>query len=291
MRQLIHLLSIIVFLSACSAKAQQTPAPATPPPDDATLEEELNQALGQPAPTPASGFISPVAPPMDSGVDEAPLITETDDDAEGAKNLVRDLEPHYSLNGWSFGVQMWNHRYNITAAIDVTSAGGITTNNLSATSADFQSIGGVLRYAILPYDSLGSDLSLTVGTSLNHGSNNFAAIYTVKAEGNLGYTLEVGSGLSAYILGGLGFEGLFGNDIENIVSRSGAGTVQVGGGIGVGKNLNAEVFYSRAFHHLSSSFIDRAGQRAKDAGATSYVGNGKFSVTEEIISGRLMYNF
>lgn len=125
---------------------------------------------------------------------------------------------------------------------------------------------------------------------MNHGSNGFSAIYTLRGEFNLAYTVEVADGSAMYVLAGLGYEVLFGEDIQKLISSSGGGTIQIGGGLKMGSTLSLEVFYSRVAHKVSNDLYRRAGQAAIDAGAADYTNQGG-SVTAQVISGRILVSF
>lgn len=296
-RFLIYIL--IVSVSAFSSHVQAQ----TPPPEEMSLEEELESALQEqdgstmPIPQedasledemslseedPAGGLISPV---------EAELTQPPVPEGETSESeRVRELAPRYLMNGYSFGVEVWQHKYDIKSSLFVQNGSSAEQEiDISSSSADFQSVGGKLRYAILPYDAIGADLNVTAGTSLNHGSNGFASIHTLRGEFNLAYTFDLGGAGGFYILGGAGYEILFGEDIEKIVSYGGAGTAQAGGGISFG-SFSAELMYIMGFHRLSGAFIENAGKQAQNQGATSYRG-GSTKVTAQMISGRLMFAF
>lgn len=313
LRKLISFLSFCLLLASLQAAAQQAPpsnppssnAPQTPPPtgtiplEEWDLEEQLNNELGASENTEGlsadelmmvedTGYISPVAPITSGG-----SSVDDDDDDDDESSRVRYIEPRYAMNGYSLGAQIWTHSYDIKASIRtrVLNPGGdiFNTVDLSSSSADFQSIGVVGRYAILPYDKIGADINVTAGTSVNHGSNGISAIYTVRGEFNLAYTVEVADSSALYVLAGVGYEMLFGEDIQKLVS-GGGGTMQVGGGLKMGSNLSVEVFYARVARKVSDDLYRRAGQAAIAAGAADYTSQGG-SVTAQMISGRLLFSF
>lgn len=317
MRKLNQFFSFFILIAliqlSCTSQAQQTPpqnpAPNTGVPlDELSLEEQLNNELGGELGTgenqegistdelmmlDETGLISPVAPyPTTSGFE--PEENDDDHGEDETSGRVRYIEPRYAKNGYSFGVQVWTERFDIKASM-LTSVvvGGTTTVNkvdLSSSSNDFQNIGVVGRYAILPYDNIGADLNLTAGTSINHGDSGLSAIYTIRGEFNLSYTFEVGATSALYVLGGVGYETFLGDEIQKIVSASGGGTIQLGAGFKLGEQISAELMYMRAYHKVSDKFFRRAGDTAIAQGATSYSPQ-ESSVTAQIIQGRLMFEF
>lgn len=301
MRKLIQLSTCLIFLIALNVHAQTQ----TPPPEEMSLEDELTNSLdgGSTAPVPledtsledemslseedpAGGLISPVAPPLEEAELTQPPSPEGE---ESESERVRTLEPRYLINGFAMGVEVWQHRYNIKGSLYVAAGGPEQEVDISSDSADFQSIGIKGRYAILPYGALGADMNVTLGTSLNHGSNSFAAIHTARGEFNLAYTFDMGGSGGFYLLGGLGYEILFGEDIEKLVAYGGAGTVQAGAGISFG-SVGAELLYMMGFHSVNSTFMETAEKKARDQGATS-VRRGSSKVTAQMIVGRLTFSF
>lgn len=206
---------------------------------------------------------------------------------EAGSRQVRYIDQEYLTNGLSFGATMFNHNYNVVANL-------LLNNNFpfdaSKKTADFQSAGAVLRYAILPYDKIGTDVNLTVASTLNHLNLNSTAIASAKAEINLGYSIQAG-GLPIYMLAGLGSEILTGKDIEALVAKTGTG-FQVGGGVGLGKKFQFEFMYTYMRHPISDQYLANVANIALANGAVSAkYDNNEANATSNILTGRVIYSY
>jgi hypothetical protein len=192
------------------------------------------------------------------------------------------------MNGWSFGATAFIQNYNVDAQmfIDNGTADGLKVD-LSSKSADFQNVGVVARYAILPINKIGTDINLTLGNSINHDSFNFSSITTLRGEINLGYALELGKQNSIYFLAGFGYEVVYGQDINRLVVPGG-GMFQIGTGISINKKISVEGFYSYATHTVANSYLNDA---ANSAGVASDFSESANKVISNIIQGRMTYSF
>lgn len=273
------------------AQAPANPPPgSTPPPADSelSLEEELNQAQTQQSTVPTSTEPIPAEATMQApteptaNVSNAEIITNEDEPS--------DFDEVYVMNGWSFGVTAFIHNYNVDASMLVDD--GIpdsdgTKVDLSSKSADFQSIGVMARYAVLPMNKVGTDFNLTLANSINHASVNFGSISTLRAELNFAYSIDFGKTNALYFLAGGGYEVIYGKDINRIITPGG-GLFQIGAGIAFNKKLSMEGFYSYASHRVDKKYLDDASNAAGVATNTEESAN---TVTSNVIQGRLMYSF
>jgi hypothetical protein len=215
------------------------------------------------------------------------LVTEAPQDYQDANEYSVD-DDVYIMNGWSFGLAAFIQNYNVDAMMNVDNGtlNGLKVD-LSSKSADFQNVGLVARYAILPLNKIGTDINVTLGNSVNHDSLNFSSIMTLRGEINLGYALEFAKQNSIYFLAGLGYEVVYGQDINRLVVPGG-GMLQVGTGISFNKKISVEGFYSYATHTVASRYLNDA---AKSAGAIASFENSANKVISNVIQGRLIYNY
>ena len=294
------LLGLIVFLNCADLKAAD---------GELSLDSELDQASPAAPNTKSTGTV-PVSeqPTSEAAIDasldaalndpataadtdlEAPAATGGRSEVEYEKEelQVQTLEQEYAMKGLAFGFVAYNHNYNVDAVMRVNDTDLV---DISTKSPEFQSVGGALRYAILPFNRVGTDLNLSVASTVNHGNNNFSAITTFKAEVNLGYSFYVGDLIPLYFLAGVGHEITKGTDIEAIMVPGGA-TLQFGGGFGLGKTINLELFYQSSNHAVSSVYLANAVLAAKSGGA-SFAGyqNLKSHVSSNTILGKVSINF
>lgn len=293
-KQLIVILSCALMFNAPAAYAQETaPVPAqpgtTPPPADSelSLENELNQAQTQAPGTtvPTSSEPIPAEATMQAPAEPSMNVSETNIVTNDAPN---DLDEIYAMNGWSFGAAAFFQNYNVDAEMlidDGTDEGRKV--DLSSKSADFQSLGVMARYAILPINKIGTDLNLTLGNSINHDSVNFSSITTARAEINLGYTFDFGKTNAVYVLAGGGYEVVYGQDINRLVVPGG-GLFQIGAGITFNKKFSLEAFYSYGTHRVANKYLNDA---TNAAGVATNFENSANKVTSNVIQGRLLYAF
>lgn len=259
----IALVSLVVLLNCITSTAAD---------EELTLENELEQAVPHANST--------------SATDEPVMAGKSEVEYEKDELQVQSIEQKYAMNGYSIGALFFNNNYNI----NVNMLSNNVPVNLTTKSPDIQSIGIMGRYAILPYDKFGTDINVAVATSVNHSNLNYTAISTLRAELNLGYAFLIGNDSAFYFLGGLGYEITKNAELEAILNPGGT-TYQVGGGIGLGKNIDVEVFYSHVRHAIQDSYLEKAALSAQASGATvSYVSS-ESSVTSNVILGRLSYRY
>ncbi len=298
----IVLVGLVTFLNCAHLQAAD---------DDLLLENEIDQSQTQTTPNQPSNTTIPTSeqptsedlsldaalqtPPSSQQSEELPMddtpagpVGRSDVEYDREELQVQSIEQEYAMKGFAMGFVAYNHNYNVDAKIRIDSADLI---DISSVSPDFQSAGVAFRYAILPYNKFGTDLNLSLASSLNHTNNNFAAIMTAKAEVNIGYALRVANLIPIYILAGIGFEVTKGTDIEKIMDPGG-GTIQIGGGFGLGQKINLEFFYSVTNHAVSRTYFDKAAQAALNSGATAVGIQGlKSHVSSNILLGKLSVNF
>lgn len=288
---IIIFLGLILFFSCPNVSAAD---------DELSLENELNQAQGttssSPVPTseePTSevdpGLESALNDPAVTGEVEEPVVSGGRSEVEYDKEelQVQSLEQQYAMKGFAMGFVAFNHNYNVDANMRVD---GVLAD-ISTKSPDFQSVGVGARYAILPFNKVGTDINIAIGSTINHANANFSSIMTVKAEVNLGYSIHFANVIPMYILAGIGHEITKGTDIETIVVPGG-GTIQAGAGFGLGKKINFEIFYSVSNHAVSGVYLSSAVQAAKQGGATSAgFKNLTSRVSSNVVLGKLSINF
>ena len=273
--KMLQVIIVLIFLNATAVNAQQ------PPSDDLTLENELNNLEQSEAKKPNE---EPTAV-QDEFTLEQPVVSPdatSEMNAEAETPFLETLEQEYALNGFSMGLAMSNQNYNIKASINNNNI----STNLSSKSSDIQNAGVTGRYAILPFDKVGSDINISISSSINHESAGISPITSYKGEVNLGYAIRLGVNFPVYILAGLGFELIKGTDIEKILNPGGS-MIQIGGGFGLGKRISIEASYAYSEHRLSDVFIRNA---TLVAGSGSVM-DSKTAVTSNIIQTRLSFNY
>ncbi|MEQ1722631.1 MAG: hypothetical protein ABL930_05610 [Pseudobdellovibrio sp.] len=266
---------------ALSQTSNVQPPSSSTPASELSIEEELNQVEQPAAPATTSELTTPsniVEPTTNELVTEAPQDT----------NEYAVDEDIYAMNGWSFGAAAFIQNYNVDALmyIDNNTDEGLKVD-LSSKSADFQNVGVVARYAILPLNKIGTDINFTLGNSINHDSFNFSSITTLRGEINLGYAIEFAKQNSIYFLAGLGYEAVYGQDINRLVVPGG-GMFQIGSGITFNKKISVEAFYSYATHTVAGRYLDDAANSTPIK--TSFQDSAN-RVISNIIQGRLVYAF
>lgn len=275
----IVLTSLIVLLNCIFASAAE---------DELSLEEELDQAQ--------TGVSSSSAPVSDLPTSEAGSVDPALETPAGSSSVdyedeelqVQSLEQEYAMKGFAMGFVAFYHNYNIDAKIRLFRD---DLADISVKSPDFQSIGASARYSILPFNKIGTDINVSIATSTNHSDINFSSIMTIKTEVNLGYAIRVGDLIPIYLLVGIGYEVVKGTDIEQRVVPGG-GAIQIGGGMGLGKKINLEIFYSNANHAVGAVYLENAARIARAAGApTADYKNLDNHVSSNVILGKLSFNF
>lgn len=284
---LISIFGVLLNSPLVYAQTTETPAPpnqSAPAAPETSLEDELNQAQTTQAPAPTSELTSPSAEPLAPTVNEVVMDAP---DEDRSSNLDDEV---YAINGLSFGLTAFIHNYNVDASMlvdDGTGSGEGKKVDLSSKSADFQSVGVVVRYAILPINRIGTDFVFTLGNTINHGSVNFGSITTARAELNLAYTIDFGKTNALYFLAGGGYEIVHGQDINRLVIPGG-GLFQGGMGISFSKKFTIEGLYSYASHKVDKRYLNDASNAAQVETDFSESAN---NVTSNVIQGRLMYSF
>ncbi len=319
MRRLVQFLSVMILVYSLNVRAEDElslddPPPASgaatpaPLPDDSSLGDELNKAMDQstappgtteleavPLPTdlPASDLPPPTSAAPPPASTEAPLTLDptpnsntTTLDIEDNTNQLQEDE--YALNGYSFGALAYVSSYTVSDLEMSVNAGQKV--DLSSKSADFQSVGVMGRYAILPINRVGTDIKFSVGSSINHANNNYSSINVAKLELNLGYSWMLGV-IPFYVLGGVGTEVVVGKDIGDLM-KAGGGTIQGGAGFGLGKKVSLEFLVSQSTHALNNKFAEMlvAASRAQ-GGVNPSINGSKAKITSFNISGQLVFNF
>lgn len=272
--------------------------PNTTQQDSLTLDSELSldsSSDNSSAEQPATATLEPVETPVQNAPPAQPENkAKQAPPPDGMSSAyvddepVEDFEEDFAMNGYSIGLLALTQTFSVKAAMKLT-AGGIV--DLSSDSTDFQSAGLNLRYAIMPFNRIGTDLNFSLGTTVNNESVNYSSITFAKALLNLGYAIPWGKdNNSLYFLLGGGYEYISGSDIQKVLAPGG-GTYQAGVGLGLGRKTNIEVFYAFSSHALNNEYIDQAGAIAISKGAAGYEPVGDRKVTSASIIGRLNYNF
>lgn len=284
--RLIQVLNIIFFLNSTNVYALENSS-EQPANDEQSIESELDQAQGKSTAIPTSTAPTSVemnldletpAEPVSNGVSEVELDTD--------EQQVEALEQEYAVDGYSLGFALYNQNYNVEAKMLLDSTRLV---DVSSGSSDFQSVGVIGRYSVLPYNKVGTDISASISSSVNHGNAGFSSITAVKAEVNLGYAMLVGAQMPIYFLAGLGYEVVKGTDIEKILVPGGS-TMQIGGGLGLGKKFNIEALYSYSVHAVNPYFFKNATDAAQQiGGATTVDFEPNSKVYSNIIHTRITY--
>lgn len=256
-----QVLSLIFFLNCANVYAAES-----------STEEPISEEV-------VSALEAPTAP-------STSVVSETNLDTEGQE--VETLEQEYAINGFLLGLAIYNQNYNVDAKVLLDSTREV---DVSSGSSDFQSAGVIGRYAILPIDKFGTDISASISSSVNHNNVGFSSITILKAEVNLGYAMLVGAHTPIYFLAGLGYEVVKGTDIEKILVPGGS-SVQIGSGIGIGKKFNIEALYSYSIHSINPYFSETTINYAKQVGGATTV---EFlphnKVYSNIIHTRITYSY
>lgn len=285
-KKLYYLFALMLFISA-NTRA-----------DDLSLEDELNQLETQNQAEPKKQ-IDPqnqLESQLESQLEDADLSSsgnkpgsvKTSSKKKSSRNENHEsIEQEYAMNGLSFGTALFSDNYNVHAEVVVNG----TNVEISKKSDDFLNIGVMGRYAILPYNKVGTDLNVSVATSSNHTSANFSAITTIRLEANLGYAIKLSASTPLYFLLGAGYEHTMSKDLAEIQTQGGTAG-QTGVGFGFSKNLNFEFMYSYVKHPIRDTFLENyaALTMANGASSVSYVAS-KASVVSNLLIGRLTYNY
>lgn len=270
---------ILIFLVATTSFAQtNTPAPTAPaadkktaPKKDMTLEEELS--------------LEPTA--NNTKINKSANADNKNTENISSKTEFYGRDNEHALKGFSVGAIAYNQNFNANIAITVDGR----DKTFGAKSPDIQFIGAVGRYTIFPYSKIGTDLAVSVATSVNHASLNYSPITATKLEINLGYAWQTMSRSSIYVLGGVGYESVKGKEIERFTA-SGGGLVNLGLGLNFTKTISLEGLFTFSRHPVSSVYLDSVKTAVTNEGATSVSTNDSRSVINSYaLQGRLIYVF
>lgn len=243
-----------------------TPPPATT--DSGDLSLDTPTAVSQPTEMPSATPLDSIdtATEMSPEDNLASAQTTTESENVNLASPVEILQSENALYGISVGLvtsyQWLYENYKMKSIYG--------DENVDRELASIQSVGVVVRYAILPYYSLGTDVNISYTRSVNHNSVTYdntktmSEISTLKAELNFGYAVQLSKYLPIYFLAGIGAENTSGGSIENIVNSQGYGG-QAGGGIVINSKLNLEGMYSYYFHRISQRIQDDYGKAAKSS--------------------------
>lgn len=254
------ILGLILSLIAVSAYSQTNGSSSE------NFEEEF-KLLDQTASDPSLNLNSTSQkqqPSSDLNINEG--IGETkQDESVGHSNLITPeeiLKSENALHGFSAGLMYLGQPYVIKAKIK-TNLETIDTNQQSDV---YQNFGFILRYAMFPYQRVGTDLNVSYVMSQNHGSmpNQQKAVNTIRGELNLGYAFHLFDKIPVYFFGGLGYEEVHGDTIESILNKNGLGA-QLGFGTVFFAHINVEGAFSYYQHRISDKFVSTATQKNSTA--------------------------
>lgn len=286
LKKIFQILNILIFLNCINLYAQETP-PAAPEELSLDAPDSLEAELMESQPSQETGTV-PTEAALEAPAPPAEGMSKMSYDTEDLQ--VDSIEQQYAMNGFSIGFVMYNQNYNIHAGVLAAKSGVTQTYDISSSSSNIQSAGGVIRYAILPYNKVGTDINISYSSSLNHTDAGLSPITAIKGELNIGYAFQPIHTISVYLLAGAGYEVIYGNDIEKVLIPGG-GLVQIGGGFGLGEKFNIEAFYAHSEHHLSQKFIDNAVSTALSNGFTTANLVPEQSVTSDIIHARVTFTY
>lgn len=193
----------------------------------------------------------------------------------------------HALKGFSIGAIAYNQNFNANVALTVDGR----DKTFGSKSADIQFVGAVGRYTIFPYSRIGTDLAMSVATSVNHGTLNYSPIMATKLEVNLGYAWQTMTKSSIYVFGGIGYETVKGKEIERLIG-AGGGIVNLGLGLNFTKTISLEGVFTFARHPVSATYLEQLKTAVINEGATSVSTNDSRSVINSYaLQGRLIYVF
>lgn len=198
-----------------------------------------------------------------------------------------EISEKFAINGYSGMGAGYNQGFNIKVAAIVDG----TSLTVVDRASDVQFIGGGARYSVIPVGKLGTDFGLTLATSVNHGSLNYAALFATKLEFNLTWAWLLENRRPLYMLFGFAYETVKSADIEKVISPNG-GIAQIGVGYVFSKNLNFEGIFAIARHGVSSVYENSLVAAAKAQGSVKIdFDASKSFVTSNIFLGRIVYKF
>lgn len=276
--------AFLIFLVATTSFAQtSTPAQTAPAADkktntttapvkkDMTLEEELS--------------LEPSA--NNTKINKAASSENKNTENISSKTEFYGRDSEHALKGFSVGAIAYNQNFNANIALTVDGR----DKTFGAKSPDIQFVGAVGRYTIFPYSRIGTDLAVSVATSLNHGTLNYSPMMATKLEINLGYAWQTMTRSSIYVFGGIGYESVKGKEIERFIG-AGGGIANLGLGLNFTKTISLEGVFTFARHPVSSVYLDSVKTAVINEGATSVTTNDSRSVINSYaLQGRLIYVF
>lgn len=200
-----------------------------------------------------------------ASVDESLLLSDPAGDEQSQNvNLASPLQIRQqgaALYGFSVGLmlasQPLQELYDVTTVVQ---GSPVSTTRVNKQTDNINSYGVMLRYAVTPFYSLGTDLNVSYSKSQNHNSitvkdsTALGEITTLKGELNFSYAIEMGQ-VPVYFLLGFGAEKISGQTIEKIMSQMGYGG-QVGAGFVINSTFNLEALYSYYEHRVSNNLVE-----------------------------------
>ncbi len=162
------------------------------------------------------------------------------------------LKSENALHGFSVGLIYLIHPYVINATVK-TKTEEIKVNDETGYVHNF---GVLLKYAIAPFDKIGTDLNISYLTSQNHGTlaKPLELMHIVRGELNLTYAFNLFDHVPVYTLLGGGYEIIQGNSVKSFMNQNGLGG-QIGGGLVIASKINIEGLFSYYVHNLSGEYV------------------------------------
>ncbi len=268
--------------------------------DDLSLDDQFNDLPAAPPtqsevqPNAMDEFTnSPELPPSSDFTASQDLNLQNDDQAENV-NLASPVELRQrggALFGFSAGlvasVQPFNLKYDVDDDFQ-------NHESVNKKTADFQNVGVMLRYAIAPYGSLGTDVNISYSQSQNHESvsyngGSFSPVTTLKGELNFTYAYQLTNDVPVYAFAGLGAQKVSGKKILEIIHPMGYGW-QVGAGFAINSTFNLEGLFSHYEHRVSQTLVEGAGTRGP-ASTVAKIDTKNAKAVNEGLSARGTFSF
>lgn len=162
------------------------------------------------------------------------------------------LKSENALHGFSIGLIYMTHPYVINATVKTKTE----EIKVSDETGYVNNFGVLLKYAIVPFDKIGTDLNISYLTSQNHGTlaKPLELMHIVRAELNLTYAFNLFDHVPIYTLLGGGYEIIQGNSVKIFMNQNGLGG-QIGGGLVIASKINIEGLFSYYMHRLSGEYV------------------------------------
>ncbi len=239
--------SLLILFSSLSFAAE----------DEFNLDDEFSTDTVTP---PASATEQQPQPSQALELDSLPLKSNEEADITGNSNLASPLEVlqhENAMYGFSAGLVMATQPFYS----DYVVRSALPDKATNQQTDPLQSFGIMIRYAIVPFYKLGTDINVSFLKSQNHKSvtvnqKALTEVTTLKGELNFTYAIELAGSIPLYFLVGIGTEQVSGGDIENLLKSNGAGG-QAGAGITVLSTINLEMLYSYYEHRISNDLVGR----------------------------------